>query len=179
MDIKIRKKIAVGMFHYADEDVFFQYDAHKTVMAVVAYVIDKGFFSICLDQQKMPWSSDKLKLSICSELSGREATKLVVDNACIQGKKAEAAFYCATYHQNGVVSGRAFLPSATELTHFFENREAIDKSFKLLGVSPLFSMLSVTAPCEDCVCCCSPFGVRYAETKASFFVRPALFTEFN
>lgn len=178
MNIKIRKKVIAGMFHYADEDVSSQYDAHKSVKAIVSYVTDKGFFSICLGQQKMPWSSKKMKLLISPELSGKDATKLVIDNALTQGQSAEAAMYCAKYQENGVIAGQAFLASISEITHFFENQSVINKSLKLIGAAPLVSMLSITAPSPDCVCCCSAFGIRYAETTAHYFVRPVLYTEF-
>lgn len=177
--IQVKNQVAAGMFHYADDSVSFERLVTKEVKAVVAYVDAHGFYSICIDQEKLPWSSGKLKLLICSELPGINATKLVVDNARALERSAEAATYCFEYHKNGVLAGQAFLPSIGEICRFFTNEKAINQGLKLLDAAPLDSMLSVTVPYKDCVCCGSSYGVRYAEPTTPYFVRPVLYTKFK
>ena len=172
------RKIAVGMFHYSDGSTSFEQKEDQEISAIVALVESKGFWSFCLDQHKLPWASNNLRLVIPAKLSGKEATQMLLEQAEKHSGRVEAASYCFNYHQNGIKAGQAFLPSIEETIAIFRNIKEVNQSLEKIKAPLIKSIVSATSPCEDCVCCYSTHGIRYAEQTALNNVRPVLFTEF-
>ena len=113
---KIRKK-KVGMFYYAKKNFFSEKRLWgKTMSGIVAYVDETGEHGliVLLHPKKMQWSSDKLSVRLPRDSRGKERTRLILEAAAMQAKKAEAAEYCATYAFDGIKAGEAFLPSMEE-----------------------------------------------------------------
>ncbi len=171
-------KIAAGMFLYSDGSTSFERKEDKEISAIVALVSDKGFWSVCTDQHRLPWASNNLRLVIPPQLSGQEATQILLKEAEKHSGRAEAASYCFNYHQNGIKAGQAFLPSIEETIAIFGNIKVVNQSLEQIKAPLIKSIVSATAPCEDCVCCCSIHGIRYTEQTALNDVRPVLFTAF-
>ena len=105
------------MFYYAEGHVFSKKIlGNKQVSGVVAYVDDNQHgLIVTLDQEKLPWSSQRDQFGLSAKMKGLENTTLIVDALKNSSKKAEAVEYCATYEQNGIQKGQAFLPSLDEL----------------------------------------------------------------
>lgn len=120
------KVIEVGMFMYADGLIFPEIVDGNQITSVVGYVGKNEGLSVCLREACLLWSSDELCVRMNDNVSAKEATQLIVEAACRQGKKAEAAEYCYTYAEDGVKAGEAFLLSKNELKAIYANRKQID-----------------------------------------------------
>ena len=138
--LKTPKKISAGMFYYAESLVFSKKIlGNKQVSGVVAYVDDNQHgLIVALNQEKLPWSSQRDKFDLPAKIKGLENTTLIVDALKNSSKKAEAVEYCATYEQNGIQKGQAFLPSLDELKLIEANFDRINKSLlKICGADLL------------------------------------------
>ena len=80
----------------------------------------------------MPWSGDELEVGAFTE-SGRENTRLILEAARKQNKKAEAAEWCVAYDFDGIQPGEAFLPNGDELVKIFKNLDAVQKALKKIN----------------------------------------------
>ena len=91
------KKIAPGMFYYADGLIFPELIEDNQVSAIVGCVDRNHGLALGLRETELPWSSDWLYVDIPTRLSGKEATALILKAAQKVQKNAEAAEWCAEY----------------------------------------------------------------------------------
>ncbi len=126
------KKIAPGMFYYADGLIFPELMKDNQVSAVVGCVDRNHGLALGLRETVLPWSSDWLYVDMSSGLSGKEATSLILKTAKGLHEKAEAAEWCAEYAFDGIKAGAGFMPSKEELKRIFGNRKKLRESFALL-----------------------------------------------
>ena len=127
------KKIAPGMFYYADGLIFPELIEDNQVSAIVGCVDRNHGLALGLRETELPWSSDWLYVDIPTRLSGKEATALILKAAQKVRKNAEAAEWCAEYAFDGIKAGTGFLPSKEELKRIFGNRKKLRQSFALLN----------------------------------------------
>ncbi len=127
------KKIAPGMFYYADGLIFPELMKDNQVSAVVGCVDRNHGLALGLRETVLPWSSDWLYVDMSSGLSGKEATSLILKTAKGLHEKAEAAEWCAEYAFDGIKAGAGFMPSKEELKRIFGNRKKLRESFALLN----------------------------------------------
>ena len=126
------KKIAPGMFYYADGLIFPELIKDNQVSAVVGCVDRNHGLALGLRETELPWSSNFLYVDIPTRLSGKEATALILKAAQKVRKNAEAAEWCAEYAFDGIKAGAGFMPSKEELKRIFGNRKKLRESFALL-----------------------------------------------
>ena len=154
--------IEVGMYLYEDGLISPKIIKGNQITSVIGHVDKYGGLAVCLKQRQLPWSSDLLAASLypslytvgntgdiwfyCNESkdpdipSGKMLTKMIVEEARLQGKRAEAAEYCYTYAYDGVKAGEAFLPSKEEMDCVYGNCQAtIDYAFRKLHAAPMCS----------------------------------------
>ena len=89
------KKIAPGMFYYADGLIFPELIKDNQVSAIVGCVDRNHGLALGLRETELPWSSNFLYVDIPTRLSGKEATALILKAAQKVRKNAEAAEWCA------------------------------------------------------------------------------------
>lgn len=138
--LKMQKKISVGMFYYAEDNLFSKKILANKLISGVVFYVDKNQHGliIALNQEKLPWSSQRDKFDLPAKMNGSENTTLIVDALQNSNKKAEAVEYCANYSQNGIQKGQAFLPSLDELKLIGHNFDRINKSLsKICGADLL------------------------------------------
>ncbi len=130
------KKIEPGMFYYADGLIFPELIKDNQVSAIVGCVEKNHGLALGLREAMLPWSSDWLYIKVLlglSELSGKEATSLILKTAKEKHENAEAAEWCAEYTFDGIKAGTGFLPNKEELKRIFGNRKKLRESFALLN----------------------------------------------
>ena len=106
------------------------------VSAIVGCVEKNHGLALGLREAMLPWSSDWLYIKVLlglSELSGKEATSLILKTAKEKHKNAEAAEWCAEYAFDGIKAGTGFIPNKEELKLIFGNRKKLRESFALLN----------------------------------------------
>ena len=128
------KKIAPGMFYYADGLIFPELMKDNQVSAVVGCVDRNHGLALGLRETELPWSSNFLYVDIPTRLSGKEATALILKAAqkVRKNAEAEAAEWCTKYAFDGIKAGTGFLPGKDELKRIFGNRKKLRESFALL-----------------------------------------------
>lgn len=131
------KVIEVGMFMYADGLIFPEIVKGNQITSVVGYAGRTQGLAVCLREKRLPWSSHLLYVGLSENLSGKEATRLIVEAARRQGKKADAAEYCYTYAEDGVKAGEAFLSSKEELGLLYPGKEYINRALDRLRAEKL------------------------------------------
>ena len=130
------KKVAPGMFYYADGLIFPELIKDSQVSAIVGCVDRNHGLALGLRETVLPWSSDWLYIKVLlglSELSGKEATSLILKTAKEKQENAEAAEWCVEYAFDGIKAGTGFMPSKEELKRIFGNRKKLRESFALLN----------------------------------------------
>ena len=130
------KKVEPGMFYYADGLIFPELIKDSQVSAIVGCVDRNHGLALGLREAMLPWSSDWLYIKVLlglSELSGKEATSLILKTAKEKHKNAEAAEWCAEYAFDGIKAGTGFIPNKEELKLIFGNRKKLRESFALLN----------------------------------------------
>ena len=131
------EKIKPGMFYYAGDRSFSSgLIAGKQVSAIVGWVDESGKHGLLLGIRtvKLSWSSSFLEVNLPENADGRENTRLILEAARKQNKKAEAAEWCVAYDFDGICAGEAFLASRDELRKIFRNASLIhDALVKLEG----------------------------------------------
>ena len=130
------KKVEPGMFYYADGLIFPELIKDNQVSAIVGCVEKNHGLALGLREAMLPWSSDWLYIKVLlglSELSGKEATSLILKTAKEKHKNAEAAEWCAEYAFDGIKAGTGFIPNKEELKLIFGNRKKLRESFALLN----------------------------------------------
>ena len=153
------KKIAPGMFYYADGLIFPELIKDNQVSAIVGCVDRNHGLALGLRETELPWSSTWLYVDMPSGLSGKEATSLILKTAKEKHEKAEAAEWCAEYAFDGIKAGTGFMPSKEELKRIFGNRKKLREAFALLNSGGL----SGNCLQEDAFyCSSSEYGYDYA-----------------
>lgn len=133
------EQVLPGMYVYADGLVSSEIIPNRQIKAVVGYVAEGKVYAVCLKETELPWSSDRLLVpETKTMISGKEATKKILETAWAQGKKAEAAQWCHDYAEDGVKPGEAFLASLYEWENLLANKDVINASLKCLGGATLF-----------------------------------------
>ncbi len=127
------KKIAPGMFYYADGLILPELIKDNQVSAVVSCVDKRRGLALGLRETELPWSSDWLYVDMSLGVSGKEATSLILKTAKEKHEKAEAAEWCAKYAFDGIEAGTGFMPNKEELKRIFGNRKKLCQSFALLN----------------------------------------------
>ena len=120
--------VCPGMYCYSDGTISSEVLSKKQISGVVGWVDESGRHGLVIGLQEVAekWS-DAAAAFVVSGLTedGKENTRLILDAAQQQDRKAEAAEWCATYAYDGVLSGEAFLPSRDELIKIAENLDAV------------------------------------------------------
>ena len=121
--------VCPGMYYYSDGTISAEVIPEKQISGVVGWVDGSGRHGLVLGlrEKKLPWSSDYLEPNTFKK-SGKENTRLILEAARRQNKKAAAAEWCAAYAFDGVRVGEAFLPSKDELVEIFKNFGAIQEA---------------------------------------------------
>ncbi len=111
-----------GMYYYSDGTISSEILLEKQISGVVGWVDKSGKHGLVLGlrETRLPWSNDELEVGAFTE-NGKENTRLILEAAQKQNKKAEAAEWCAAYDFDGVQPGEAFLASREELRKIFRN----------------------------------------------------------
>ena len=161
------KKIAPGMFYYADGLIFPELIKDNQVSAIVGCVDRNHGLALGLRETELPWSSNFLYVDIPTRLSGKEATALILKAAQKVRKNAEAAEWCAEYTFDGIKAGTGFLPNKEELKRIFGNRKKLRESFALLNSGGL----SGNCLQEDAFYWSSSEGYSYG--NVAWVVRPS------
>ena len=131
-------QILPGMFVYAGGMICSQLLPKRKVMAVVGYVEEETLYAVCLKQNKLPWSSEPLRVWRTQDLTdGREATRKILEVSRKMKGIAEAAEWCFNYTEDGVKKGEAFLPSLAELKKLYLHIDAVNAAFDALGIPSL------------------------------------------
>ncbi len=129
--------VGAGMVYYA-ADKSFSKDIipGRQPSGFVAYVDESGKHGLicCLRAARKPWSSDDLFVDLPPNLNGKDNTRLILEAADKQGKKAEAAAYCANYAFDGVKAGEAFLANKEEAEKISRNFSLLRKKLKNVGI---------------------------------------------
>lgn len=86
---------------------------------------------ICPALIMLPWSYSALEIDTTDIVSGREATKILLEEAEKQGVELVAAKFCHNYTGVGVAKGEAFLPTRFELFRV----SALEKALSMMGVN--------------------------------------------
>lgn len=126
-----------GMYYYSDGTISAEVIQEKQISGVVGWVDEskKHGLVLGLRETRLPWSNDELEVGAFTE-NGKENTRLILEAAQKQNKKAEAAEWCAAYDFDGVQPGEAFLASRDELVKIFGNLGAIQGALnKIRGCS--------------------------------------------
>lgn len=130
---QIPKEILPGMYVYADGLIYPEIIEGRQIKAVIGYVEGDTAYAVCLQETRLPWSSDWLEVRATQKLtSGKEATRKIIEVAQKKNRKADAAQWCYDYAEDGVKKGEAFLPSLDELEKLFGNSAAIMASLQRL-----------------------------------------------
>lgn len=126
--------VCPGMYYYSDGTISEEVFAEKQISGVVGWVDDSGQHGLVLGlrETRLPWSGDELEVGAFTE-SGRENTRLILEAARKQNKKAEAAEWCVAYDFDGICAGEAFLASRDELVKIFKNLDAVQKALKKIN----------------------------------------------
>ncbi len=126
--------VCPGMYYYSDGTISAEVLSKKQLSGVVGWVDDSRQHGLVLGlrEAKLPWSGDDLVADAFRE-DGRENTRLILEAARKQNKKAEAAEWCAAYAFDGVRSGEAFLASRDELVKIFRNLDAVQKALEKIN----------------------------------------------
>ena len=127
-----------GMYYYSDGTISAEVLSEKQISGVVGWVDESSKHGLVLGlrEAKLPWSGDDLVADAFRE-DGRENTRLILEAARKQNKKAEAAEWCVAYDFDGIQPGEAFLPNGDELVKIFKNLDAVQKALKKINRSLL------------------------------------------
>ena len=106
--------VCPGMYYYSDGTISSEVLSEKQISGIVGWVDESSKHGLILGlrETELPWSGDELEVGAFTE-SGRENTRLILEAARKQNKKAEAAEWCAAYDFDGVQPGEAFLARAS------------------------------------------------------------------
>ena len=129
------EKIKPGMFYYAGDKSFSAEPvSEKQVSAIVGWVDESSKHGLVLGlrEAELPWSSDCLVIDTFLG-DGKKNTRLILEAARKQNKKAEAAEWCAAYDFDEIQPGEAFLPNGDELVKIFKNFDAVQKALKKIN----------------------------------------------
>ena len=123
-----------GMYYYSDGTLSSEVIQEKQISGVVGWVDNSGRHGLVLGTWEGlgPWSTDALIVETLGN-SGKENTRLILEAAHKQNKKAEAAEWCAKYAFGGIHAGEAFLPSRRELFRIFKNLDVIQKALEKIN----------------------------------------------
>lgn len=111
--------LKVGMFNLVDGTNVAQIDVKNRVKvrSIVALVDESRNYALgmCPVKMMLPFSFSCLPIQTEEILSGREATKILLEEAAKRNIELPAAEFCVNYARNGVYKGEAFLPSYSEV----------------------------------------------------------------
>ncbi len=172
--------ISPGMFVYSDGLISVEIIPGKQITSVVGAIIGRRVLCVCLRETSIPWSSDFLEVDTRSISSGFEATQEILAVAKEQGKKAEAAEWCAKYARDGVKAGEAFLPSLDEWKAIQPNKKIINQALCRLKVAKLNGLhwSSTEYGSHGSWLLCMDFGgYSYDFKHNNYYVRPVLVFE--
>ncbi len=126
--------VCPGMYYYSDGTISAEVLSEKQISGVVGWVDESSKHGLVLGlrEAKLPWSGDDLVADAFRE-DGRENTRLILEAAQKQNKKAEAAEWCVAYDFDGIQPGEAFLPNGDELVKIFKNLDAVQKALKKIN----------------------------------------------
>ena len=108
----------------------------------------------------LPFSFSCLSFRTKGIRSGREATKILLEEAAKQGVELPAARFCIDYDKNGVTKGEAFLPSAGELQQF--PVVTLQSAWRKIGMADCHGTLwssTINAQYDVWVACFNPKAV--------------------
>lgn len=135
---EMSKKVLPGMYVYADGLISSEFICGRQVKAVVGYIEGDTAYAVCLRETRLPWSKNFLQVPETRDMvSGKEATREILEAAQRQRKLATAVQWCYEYAEDGVKQGEGFLPSQAELEKLFVNKDTINESIKALGAALL------------------------------------------
>lgn len=141
--------ICAGMFVYEDGLIFPEIVEGNQITSVVGYVGKSEGLSVCLKEKKLRWTSGR-NVRVGNKLSGKEATRLIVEAALSKGWRADAAQYCFEYAEDGVKAGEAFLASKKELEALYQNKKRINNALGMLQAVLMDKKSYLSS--SDCYC---------------------------
>lgn len=111
--------LKIGMFHMQDgTNVTELKEQNRLNVKAIVSCIDENrncALGICPVRIMLPFSYSFLPVLTEDIQSGREATKILLEEAAKRGIELPAATFCVNYDRNGVSKGEAFLPSLYEM----------------------------------------------------------------
>ncbi len=130
--------VCPGMYYYSDGTISAEVIQEKQLSGVVGWVDESSKHGLVLGlrEAELPWSSDWLVIDTFLG-DGKKNTRLILEAARKQNKKAEAAEWCAAYDFDEIQPGEAFLPNGDELVKIFKNLDAVQKALKKINRSLL------------------------------------------
>ena len=135
--------VRVGMFNLQDGSYVDQLNAdnRKLVRAVIAFVDEDKRYAVGLCPVKimLPFSFSCLNANTEGIFSGREATKVLLEEAAKQNIELPAIEFCLNYDKNGVTKGEAFLPSAAELNNL--PKDTLKRAWHKIGMGDFSNTL--------------------------------------
>ncbi len=141
-----------GMFNLTDGRNVSQLSENdrRCVRAVISFVDEErhcaiGLCTVCI---MLPFSFSCLSLATEDILSGRKATKILLEEAVKQGIELPAAEFCTAYDKDGVQAGEAFLASAYELKKM--SLRALKSAWKKIGFNNCVGSLWSSSISQDC-----------------------------
>lgn len=111
--------LTTGMFNLCDGRNIKELDVGDRfkVRAVIAYIDEERnvALGLCPVKIMLPFAFGCLHVSTEDISSGREATRILLEEAAKQGITLPAAEFCVNFDKFGIGKGEAFLPSRSEL----------------------------------------------------------------
>lgn len=135
--IEQNTSLKVGMFNLQDGRIVSQLDAENRtkVRSVIAYIntVRNVALGLCPVRMMLPFSYSCLMVDTADIESGREATRVLLEEAAKCHIELPTAEFCSNFAGNGVEKGEAFLPSKYELQKISMNGE-LKKAWHQLGM---------------------------------------------
>ena len=132
-----KDSLRTGMFNLSDGRNVMKLDETDrfNVRSVIAYVDEERNVALGLCPVKIMLPFAFGCLAVCTEdiLDGREATRILLEEAAKEGIELPAAEFCVNYDRFGVGKGEAFLPSFHDLKKFSMQGE-VGKAWRRLGL---------------------------------------------
>ncbi len=127
--------LKVGVFNLTDGRNVSQLNNidRSKVRCVIAYIDEERNIAIGLCPVKimLPFAFGCLAVNTEGIKSGREATKILLEESAKQGIRLPAAEFCVNYDKSGIGKGEAFLLSSYELKQFSFQKELVKSLFQL------------------------------------------------
>lgn len=159
---ELQGSLKAGMFNLFDGRIVSQIDEKDrfNVRSVIACIDEERSVALglCPVRMMLPFAFGCLAVRTEGILDGREATRLLLEEAAKQNIELPAAEFCVNYDKFGVKKGEAFLPSYSEIKKFSWQGD-VGKAWQKLGLWT-----------GDCTFWSSTVGINFNAWMQSFNV---------